>query len=288
MTFRIHTHGRLQEWIADANGYFADAGLTDYALSQVAVDTFDASTQEAPSGAYQTYEQGRDASVSCACHLTVNIAASNAHGQLWGNAYSVSPCGIFVPAASPIRSLKDLAGVTVDVGYQSGSHYATIQALETVLAPDAIKLNFAGSPDKRLARLDRGEAAASTLFGIQSYIAEQLGFRKIADATFMIVAIVPKGVAAEDVEKYYAALRRAQHDIDLHHQRYAHFYLNEVRPEYHDRISVDAFGPGERIVFEPYSPEMFAKTHQWVEERAIFDEAKIGIADYAEAALTPA
>lgn len=286
MTFRIHTHGRLQEWIADAKGYFTEAGLTDYALSQVAVDTFDASTQEAPSGAYQTYEQGRDASVSCACHWTVNIAASNAHGRMWGNAYSVSPCGIFVPAASTVRSLKDLAGVAIDVGYQSGSHYATIQALETAVSPDEIKLNFAGSPDKRLSRLDRSEAAASTLFGIQSYIAEQLGFRKIADATFMIVAMVPNGVAAADVEKYYAALRRAQHDIDLHHQRYTHFYLNEVRPEYRDRISVDAFGPGERIVFEPYSPEMYEKTHRWVEERAIFDEAKIGVTDYAEATLT--
>ncbi|QYE34703.1 hypothetical protein KZX46_18405 [Polymorphobacter sp. PAMC 29334] len=285
MTFRIHTHGRLQEWIADANGYFADAGLTDYTLGQVEVASFDASTQDDPSGAYQTYEKGRDASISCACHWTVNMAASNAHGRLWGDAYSVSPCGIFVPADSAIRTLGDLAGVTIDVGYQSGSHYATIQALETAIAPDRIKLNFAGSPDQRLARLDRGEAAASTLFGIQLYIAEQLGFRKIADTSFMIIGLVPDGVDADDVRKYYAALRRAQHDIDLHHQQYAHFYLNEVPAIYHDRINVGAFGPGERIVFETYSPAMYDKTHQWVEDRAIFDDAKIGQASYAAAAL---
>ncbi len=282
-TFRIHTHGRLQEWVADAKGYFAEEGLSDYTFGQVA---FPDSKPGAPTGAYQSYEQGRDASVSCACHWTVNMAASNRHGRLWGDAYSVSPCGIFVAPDSGIARLRDLAGVAVDVGFQSGSHYTTIQALETALAPDEIKLNFAGSFDTRLARLAAGETKAATLFGIQLYIAEQLGFRKVADTTFMIVAMVPEGVDPEDVRKYYRALQRAQQDIDLSHQDYAHFYLREMPAEYHDRIDVSAFGPGERIVFEPYSAEMYAKTHDWVEERAIFAADKVGRAAYADAALT--
>lgn len=283
MTFQIHTHGRLQEWVADAQGYFHEAGLTDYALGQV---TLPESTASVPAGAYQSYEQGRDASVSCACHWTVNMAASNSHGKLWGDAYSVSPCGIFVAPDSGITRMADLAGVEIDVGYQSGSHYTTIQALEAVLDPADIRLNFAGSFDKRLARLVAGESKAATLFGIQLYLAEQLGFRRIADTSFMIVAMVPDNVDPQDVKKYYAALRRAQHDIDLNHQRFAHFYLNEIPAEYHDRIEVRAFGPGERIVFEPYSAQMYEKTHQWVEERAIFNDAKVGRATYQEAALT--
>jgi hypothetical protein len=283
MTFQIHTHGRLQEWIADAKGYFADAGLTDYAMAQIVLDQ---NTSAVPSGAYQTYEEGRDASISCACHWTVNMAASNGHGRLYGDAYSVSPCAVFVPANSTVRKLADLADVPVDVGYQSGSHYATIQALETAMPAERIKLEFAGRPDLRLGRLDRGEAPAATLFGIQAYIAEQLGMRKVADCTFMIVGMVPEGVAADDVAKYYEALRRAQHDIDLHHQRYTHFYLNEIASEYRERVDVSAFGPGERIVFEPYSPEMFQKTHDWVEERSIFESDKVGRAGYEQAALT--
>ena len=285
MTFKIHTHGRLQEWIADANGYFTEEGLTDYAMSQV---DFRPSTAGDPFGAYQSYEQGRDASISCACHWTVNMAASNRHGRLWGDAYSVSPCGIFVAPDSGITRLKDLAGVPVDVGYQSGSHYTTVQALETALSPDDINLNFAGSFDTRLGRLVSGESKAATLFGIQLYIAEQLGFRKVADTTFMIVGLVPDAVDPADVRKFYAALKRAQQDIDLNHQRYAHFYLREIPAEYHDRIDVSAFGPGERIVFEPYSAEMYQKTHDWVEERAIFDAEKVGRATYEEAALTHA
>ena len=32
-TFVIHTHGRLQEWVAEEKNYFAAEGLTDYTLS---------------------------------------------------------------------------------------------------------------------------------------------------------------------------------------------------------------------------------------------------------------
>ena len=53
---------------------------------------------EKRSGAYQTFEgTGRACDVSSACHWTVNMAASNGHGRLWGEAYSVTPGGIYVP-----------------------------------------------------------------------------------------------------------------------------------------------------------------------------------------------
>ena len=104
-TFIIHTHGRLQEWVAEEKGYFAAEGLTDYALSshgllsrnQVSAPTT-AGVPDKRYGAYQTYEQGREASVSCACHWTVNKAASAEFGRLWGECYTVTPCGVFVPA----------------------------------------------------------------------------------------------------------------------------------------------------------------------------------------------
>lgn len=47
--FRIHTHGRLQEWVADAKGYFAEEGLTDYTLDQVVMPN---SATAIPAGAY--------------------------------------------------------------------------------------------------------------------------------------------------------------------------------------------------------------------------------------------
>ena len=280
--FVIHTHGRLQESVAHEKGYFAEAGLTDYVMNTVALPP---SPPGRPSGAYQSYEAGKSASVSCACHWTVNIAAANGHGKLWSGCYSLTPAGIFVAEQSAIRRIADLADVAVDVGYQSGSHYATLQAMETRLDRDRIKLDFTGNPDTRLHRLVNGETQAATLFGVQLYIAEQLGFRRIADVSFMISGMVPEGTNVDDVARYYAALRRAQADIDLDHQRYTHYFLDDVPAQYRDKIDTAAFGPGERLVFEPYSAEIFDKTQDWVAERGIFDAAKLHQRDYESATV---
>lgn len=294
-TFIINPHGRLQEWVAEEKGYFAAAGLTDYELRPHRLMTKDAAKTEISAGsnalpdnlngAYQTYEKGRDASISCACHWTVNMAASSSHGQLWGESYSISPCAIFVPEDSPVHKPEDLAGIDVHVGFQSGSHYTTIQALEPFMPADQIKLKFGGGPSDRVDQLINGVAAAATVFGPQLYIVEQLGFRKIIDATFMIAGMVPEGVETDDVRKYYAALQMAQADIDLMHQSYVHYYLKEL-PERHAKlVDVRLFGPGERIVFSPYSKEVYETTHKWVEERDIFDADKVGHGVYEDSVL---
>jgi len=278
--FVIHTHGRLQEWVAEEKGYFAEAGLEDYALQTMTLPAVDAAK---PEGAYQSFESGRNASVSCACHWTVNMAAANGHGKLWADCYSVSPAGIFVAADSSYRRLGDLANVAVDVGYQSGSHYATIQALETRVEKDEIKLAFTGRPNTRLERLLNKETEAATLFGAQFYAAEQLGLRRIADLSFMIAAMVPEESDTDDVVKYFKALRLAQREIDLDHQRYTHYFLNDLPEAHRERLDPAAFGPGERIVFEPYSSEIFERTQTWVAEHGIFEPGKHNQRGFADA-----
>src|SRR3954466_13830246 len=141
MVFKIQPHVRLQEWVAEERGFFTAEGL-DYEFS---VDGFDmgsaatvSSAGTAPlsvrSGAFEGMEAGRSSDVSCACHWAVNAAASAQHGKMYGRAYSVCPAGIYVPADSHVTSPGDLAGVEVGVGYHSGSHYSTLQALEAFLA----------------------------------------------------------------------------------------------------------------------------------------------------------
>ena len=85
-------------------------------------------------GAYQTLEAGRTCNVSGACHWTMDVAASNGHGKLYADAYSVRPGHVRV-AGFADQDPVDLAGVPISVGYQSGSHYATIQGLEHISNP---------------------------------------------------------------------------------------------------------------------------------------------------------
>ena len=187
--FIVAPHFRLQEWVAEEKDYFAAEGL-EYEFRET-MDSSSASSHQLGTkvGAYQTFEAGRTCNVSGACHWTVNVAASNGHGKLYADCYSVSPCGVFVPADSAVKTPADLAGVPISVGYQSGSHYATIQGLEQYLKPDAIKLSFNdGMLFSRMEMLIDGKVPAASLFSGPYYFAEQLGFRKIIDTTFMIAA----------------------------------------------------------------------------------------------------
>ena len=76
---------------------------------------------------------------------------------------------------------------------------------------DQINLNFADSMlFSRLEQLIDGDSPAVSLFNGPYYFAEQLGFRKVIDTTFMIAAMVKDSHDAEDVARYFKALRRAQ------------------------------------------------------------------------------
>ena len=227
--FVIAPHMRLHEWVAVEKGYFDDEGLVYTLEDQLKSATNHVHDLGDKVGAYQTFEKGRSSHVSCACHWTVNVAAASGHGRLYGKAYSVSPCGIFVPADSDIKTPEDLANVPISVGYQSGSHYSTIQALEPFLSADEINLSYSdGLLFRRMEHLIDGNVPAVSLFSGPYYFMQQLGFRKVLDTSFMMAAMVADDASIEDIEKYFAALRRAQADIDLRPELYTHYYLSLI------------------------------------------------------------
>ena len=284
--FRVQSHGRLQEWVAEEKGYFKDEGL-DYEFIVKPIAAWsgnDQSTESAPAevreGAYESFETGRGCHVSAACHWAANMAASAGHGRMWGHTYAVTPSGIYVPPESSIRNPEDLANVEVVVGYHTGSHFSTLQGLEKFLRREEIRLRFAGLLLDRLALVVDRKAEAGSLFGAPVYVVEQLGFRKIVDTTFMVGFLVTGDAEQEDVERYFRALRRAQHDIDAEPEIYKHYFVNELPEKYHGMVDIRAFGPGERLVFEPYTQELFDRTHRWVESWDLFPAEQAGTGGY--------
>jgi NitT/TauT family transport system substrate-binding protein len=291
--FVIQTHVRLQEWVAEELGYFRDEGL-DYefqtnAFSGKSLTTSSVqTTDEVPvvtSGAFEDMAQGRSCDVSSACHWAVNAAAATNHGRMFGHAYSLSPAGIFVAPDSSFKRPEDLAGVEVGVGYHSGSHYSAIQGLEPFLPRDQIALKFVGTPHDRTRLLLDRKIAAVNIFGAQYYIAEQLGFRKVVDTTFMMGFLVSAESDAHDLDKYFRALRRAQQEIDLQPEPFKQFFARELPADLLKLVDVRRFGPGERIVFEPYTRELFERTQRWMQAWDLFSANSAEQARFEEAVL---
>lgn len=285
--FVIQPHMRLHEWVAEEKGYFRDEGL-DYEFQDTPY-TRDARMHNLGDkvGAYQSFEKGRSCDVSGACHWTVNVAASVGHGKLYRDCYSVSPAGVFVPPESPIKEPKDLAGVPISVGYQSGSHYSTIQALEQYMPSGDIKLSFAqGMLFARMEELFDRKIPACSAFSGPYYFLEQLGFRKVIDTTFMMATMITGTPDPEDLRKFFRALRKAQSDIDLRPELYTHHYKKEFPRRFHEVMDTRRWGPGERIVFEPYTREVFEESFRWIAERGIFPEGQMGEGKYEEATFS--
>jgi NitT/TauT family transport system substrate-binding protein len=294
--FIIRPHGRLHDWVAHEQGYFQEEGLRyrivgdeEHEAYVKQVDPATGALRDIRSGAYEMYQQGGGAKgevhsdISCACHWTVNEAAAKNVGRMWGAAYSVMPGAIMVRADSPIRRPEELAGKEIGVGYRSGSHYTTLQALEPFMKREDIRLKFGGMPWARVDAALDGDVAATTVWGVAYYVCEQLGLRKIVDATFMGGFMIPPLTPLEDVERYFRALKRAQIDIDLASEKFKRHYAREIPPRYAQRVDVRLFGPGERVVFLPYSRESFESTQRWIHERDIFESA--ATCDYDKAVI---
>ena len=134
-----------------------------------------------------------------------------------------------------------------------------------------------GGPDRPWC----GDGAA--LFSGSYYFLEQLGFRKILDSTFMIATMITGDPDPEDVRKYFRALRRAQRDIDLRPDLYTHYYRNEFPERFHAQMDTRRWGPGERIVFEPYTKAVFEESFEWIAQHKIFEREAMGCGSYEDA-----
>ena len=252
--FVIAPHMRLHEWVARDKGYFEREGLDCEFSDQLTSPTGKLHDLGNKVGAYQTFERGRNSNINCACHWTINVAASVGHGKLYPHAYSVAPAAVFVPpefdyhSPGTARQRADLGRLSVGQPLLDDPGFGTISAGR----PD--RLSFAdGLLFRRMEKLIDREVPAAAVFSGPYYFLEQLGFRKIIDSTFMMASMVTGEADPEDVRKYFRALRLAQRDIDLRPERYTHYYEQEFPARFRDQMDTRRWGPGERIVFEPYT-----------------------------------
>jgi hypothetical protein len=151
---------------------------------------------------------------------------------------------------------------------------------------DRINLSFKdGMLFKRMELLLEGKVPAAALFSGPYYLAEQLGFRKVIDTTFMIATMIHGNPDPEDLRKYFRALQRAQRDIDLRPDLYTHYYKKEFPVRWHDRMDTRRWGPGERLVFDSYTEAAYRESREWIAAHGIFEGGDLGPRRYEESVV---
>jgi hypothetical protein len=101
----------------------------------------------------------------------------------------------------------------------------------------------------------------------------------------MMASMITGDPDPEDVKKYFRALRLAQRDIDLRPELYTHYYREEFPARFREQMDTRRWGPGERIVFEPYTREAFEGAREWIADHGIFPSSEMGSRGYDEAIL---
>src|SRR6266852_1531916 len=91
--------------------------------------------------------------------------------------------------------------------------------------------------------------------------------------SFMVGFLIAGDADPDDTRKYFRALKSAQTYIDLQVELYKHYWLRAMPEDLAELVDVRRFGPGERIVFEPYTKDMSDRTQCWMDAHGLLDLA---------------
>ena len=141
--FVIAPHMRLQEWVAEEKSYFAAEGL-DYEFHE-ALGSAEGKDHQLGNkvGAYPDLRKGSRLRHRLRLPLDRQCLGFRRPRQTLRRCVFRFARRNFCSAGFADSRAPQLAGVPISVGYQSGSHYSAIQALEQYLKPADIRLSFA-------------------------------------------------------------------------------------------------------------------------------------------------
>lgn len=215
----------LPRIVARRNGYFEDAGL---AVEFVERSFRDIESEDIYERKNKHLFDNDGVDVYSACVWgTIKRAWDSPRGRIVAhNARSGNlPYTVFARRDTGISGPADLAGVTVGIKNHSGSHYATIAALEEHLDEDRIDVAHVGRPITRLEALHDGEIDAATLMGPEIAMAELLGMERVLTFSHGGSIIVPRTTTDEAVAAFVDALNRAIDDVNERPDDYRGYFV---------------------------------------------------------------
>jgi NitT/TauT family transport system substrate-binding protein len=195
-------------------------------------------------------------------------------GRVVPDLYSVGRYAIFVSPDSRIERLYELREVPVGIGQMAGSHFTTLKTLGEVLPKEHIKTVHTGGPGQRLVALQEGEVQAANLLDPEIPIAEARGLRKLAQGEFLITFWVSPTISQETLGRFFGALRLAEEALERNTERYLHLWERNVPPALEGDYDYTAFGRGEKLIFEPYSLEMFEDAMQFAQAWGLHEHVR--------------
>lgn len=162
---------------------------------------------------------------------------------------------------------RDLADVPVVVQELTGSHYTTIQMLESAVGAEHVKLHNGGLPYTRWAGLKNGTYRAATVMEPFISLGLKEGAHIIASAFYRGGEVVAPDLTPEQRKAYYDAENEAVDLINKDFYKYAHHVAASAKGALEPHELLKAFVRYKHVDY--YAAELFGRAYDWMKARGL-------------------
>jgi len=166
-----------------------------------------------------------------------------------------------------LQAPRDLADVPVVVQELTGSHYTTIQMLESAVGKEHVKIQNGGLPYTRWAGLKSGAYRAVTVMVPFISLGLKEGAHIIASAFYRGGEVVAPDLTPEQRKAYYDAENQAVDLINADFYKYAHHVTASAKGAMQPHELLKAFVRYKHVDY--YAAELFGRTYDWMKERGL-------------------
>jgi NitT/TauT family transport system substrate-binding protein len=162
---------------------------------------------------------------------------------------------------------RDLADVPVVVQELTGSHYTTLQMLESAVGAEHVRIENGGLPQMRFAGLKGGSYRVVTVMEPFISLALKEGAHIIASSFYRGGEVIAAELTPQERKAYYDAENAAVDRINADFYRYAHHVTAHAKGALQPHELLRAFVRYKHVDY--YDPTRFARAYDWMKARGL-------------------
>jgi NitT/TauT family transport system substrate-binding protein len=162
---------------------------------------------------------------------------------------------------------RDLADVPVLVQELTGSHYCTLQMLESAVGQAYVKIEPGGLPQMRWAALKKGTARVATLMEPFVSLGLKEGAHLVAACFYRGGEVISPDLTPDQRKAYYIAENNAVDRINADFHRYSHHVTAHAEGALQPHELLRAFVRYKHVDY--YDPILFTRTYEWMKARGL-------------------
>ena len=162
---------------------------------------------------------------------------------------------------------RDLADVPVMAQELTGSHYTTIQMLESAVGPEHVNIQHGGLPQMRYAALKNGTARAVAVMEPFISLGLKDGAHIIAASFYRGGEVISPDLTPEQRKAYYDAENQAVDLINGDFYKYAHHVTAHANGALKPNELVRAFVRYKHVDY--YDATLFNRAYDWMKARGM-------------------